>query len=87
MAQGPYEHIRQVGVTPIWQGTPQSGPPATEMIIEVMDTANVSAQKETLYIRTRVSPPYPNHPQAMVLAALIHVRDLLDAQIQAMQSP
>ena len=58
---------------------------AVEM--ELSDTANVSAQRELLSIQTRVSPPFPDHPQALELAALLRVRDLLEQQIQAMQSP
>jgi hypothetical protein len=52
----------------------------------LLDTATISAQKERLTIWTRISPPFPDHPQPMELAALLHVRDLLTAQIEAMQS-
>jgi hypothetical protein len=49
--------------------------------------SSASAQKEILYIRTQLSPPYPNHQEAVELAALIRVRDLLEKQIQAMLTP
>jgi hypothetical protein len=82
MAQGPYQIVVEV------QHPERLGPPPQGCVqVTAVDTPNVSAQKEVLYIRTQVSPPYPNHPQAKVLAALIRARDLLDAQIQAMQSP
>jgi hypothetical protein len=92
MAQDrPYAYVRQISVTPIWPAHSDPvaylGQPTMQVHIEASDTMNVSAQKETLSIRTQLSPPFPNHPQAMELAALIRVRDLLDAQIQAMQSP
>jgi hypothetical protein len=91
MAIGPYPHVRLTATTPLWPAyaSPSThlGQPTIAVQIEVSDTMNVSAQKETLSIRTQLSPPFPNHPQAMELAALIRVRDLLDAQIQAMQSP
>jgi len=54
--------------------------------MELSDTANVSAQGERLSIVTRVSPPFPDHPQALELAALQRVQDLLDQQMKAMQS-
>ena len=91
MASGPYSHVRQIAVTPLWPAhadpAAHGGQPTMQVQIEASDTMNVSAQKETLSIRTQLSPPFPNHPQAVELAALIRVRDLLDAQIQAMQSP
>lgn len=62
-------------------------PPAGIAQVMAVDTMNLSEQKELLYIRTQVSPPYPDRPQAVVLAALLRVRSLIDAQIQAMQSP
>ena len=86
MANGPYAHIRQASVTPVWGSQPGQFL-GQDVVVEAVDTPDVSAQIETLTIRTRVSPPLPNHPPAVELAALIRARDLLDAQIQAMQSP
>jgi hypothetical protein len=83
MAQGPYAQLQQVTT-----GTLNlSYPPAGTVQILAADTPNVSAQKEILYIRTQVSPPYSGHPQGVELAALTRVRDLLDKQIQAMLTP
>ena len=83
MAQGPYAQIQQVtaGVLNL------SYPPAGTVQILAADTPNLSAQREILYIRTQLSPPYPSHPQGVELAILTRARDLIDAQIQAMQSP
>jgi len=68
--------------------TPAGCPaPAWEFEVELVDTLNVSEQKDVITIRTRVSPPLPDHPQAHRLAALLRARALLDAQIQEMQSP
>jgi hypothetical protein len=82
MAQGPYAHVTQA----TFLSALAHPPPGTVQVMAV-DTPNVSAQKEILYIRTQLSPPFPNHPQAVELAALLRVRSLIDAQIQAMQSP
>jgi hypothetical protein len=82
MPQGPYPHLVQAA-TMLTLGHP----PAGTVQLVAADTPNVSAQREVLYIRTQLSPPYPSHQQAVELAALIRARDLLDAQIQAMQSP
>lgn len=54
--------------------------------VELMDTADVSAQKEKLTILTHVGEPFPNHPQGVNLAALRHVRDLLNQEIAALES-
>jgi hypothetical protein len=55
--------------------------------IELADTPIESHKKERLSIRTHVSLPLSDHPEAIELAALKRVRTLLDAQIQAMLSP
>jgi hypothetical protein len=62
-------------------------PPTWRIEMELADTPNVSAQRERLTIVTQVSAPLPDHPQGLELAALRRVRDLLTAQIEAMQSP
>jgi hypothetical protein len=82
MAHGPYAHVSQAPILPMLVH-----PPAGTVQVMAADTPNVSAQKEILYIRTQLSPPFPNHPQAVELAALLRVRDLLDQQIQTMQPP
>ena len=82
MAQGPYAQVTQATFL-----SALAYPPAGTVQVMAADTPNVSAQREILYIRTQLSPPYPNHPQAVELAALLRVRSLIDAQIQAMQSP
>jgi hypothetical protein len=82
MAQGPYAQMSQAQTL-----LPLGHPPTGTVQIMAVDTPNLSAQKEVLYIRTQVSPPYPHHPQAVELAVLLRVRSLVDLQIQAMQSP
>jgi hypothetical protein len=69
MAQGPYVHVSQATYLPTL-----SYPPAGTVQVMAVDTPNVSAQKEVLYIRTQLSPPYSSHPQAVELAALIRAR-------------
>ena len=86
MATGPYSVVRQVSAQPQWP-IPLGQPQAHLVQVEAVDTMNVSAQEERLIVQTLLSPPYPNHPQGLELEALIRARDLLDAQIQAMQSP
>jgi hypothetical protein len=81
MAQGPY----QTRLAPFLQCLGHN--PTGTVQLELTDTPNIYAQREVLHVRTQVSPPYPNHPQAVELVALLRVRSLLDAQIQAMQSP
>jgi hypothetical protein len=82
MAQGPYAYVSQasnllaLGLAPA--GTVQ---------LTAVDTMNVSAQREILYIRTQLAPPYPAHPLGLEIAALTRVRDLIEQQIQAMQGP
>jgi hypothetical protein len=60
---------------------------STDCAFALEDTPDGSKQRETLLIRTHVSPQLPNHPKALELAALLRVRELLDQQIQEMQSP
>jgi hypothetical protein len=83
MAQGPYAQLQQVTMGVL----NYSHPPAGTIQILASDTPNLSAQTEMLFVRTQVAAPFPNHPQGAELAALLHVRSLIDAQIQAMQSP
>jgi hypothetical protein len=82
MAQGPYGHVTQATFL-----SALAYPPQGTVQVMAVDTPNVSAQREILYIRTQLSPPLPGHPQALELAALTRARDLLDAQIQAMTTP
>jgi hypothetical protein len=83
MTAQPYVVVRRV----MERMHPPRTPTEWECHYELADTPNVSAQREWLTIRTRVAPPLPNHPQALELAALLRVRELLDQQIQGMQSP
>jgi hypothetical protein len=83
MASEPYQFVREIR-------TPRPDPSqqqAWNCEYELADVVDISAQKEWLSLRTQVSPPFPNHPEAIRLAALIRVRDLLSLQIQAMTSP
>jgi hypothetical protein len=66
--------------------TPTDDQSRWEIHLELVDTRNISAQRETLTIRTQIDAPLSNPSLGLELAALLHVRDLLDAQIQAMQS-
>lgn len=52
----------------------------------VSDIAKRFDERETLSIRTRVSPPFPDHPRAMELAALLRAQEILRQQIAAMSS-
>jgi hypothetical protein len=54
--------------------------------LHLVDTPNVTEQRERLIIQTQVFGPLPDHPHGLELAALKRVRDLLSAQIKAMQS-
>jgi hypothetical protein len=82
MATGPYEIVRQIH--------PPSSPAILgdqttwDVEVEAIDTTQ-SGQHERILIRTTVSTPLPDHPQAVELAALLRARSLIDAQIQAMQ--
>lgn len=71
----PYEMARQVKAVQMGNGW--------RIEMELADTPNVSAQKEHLLLVTHVSGQFPDHPQALHLAALLRVRDLLTAQIEA----
>jgi len=82
MATKPYQMMRQARAPETLAGIP----PVWKCRYELADTPSVSAQRERLCIRTHVSAPLPDHPQALVLAALLRVRELLDQQIRAMQS-
>jgi hypothetical protein len=82
MTAKPYQMVRRVREAISLAGTP----PLWDCHLELTDTPNISEQKEWLAIRTCVSPPLPNHPQALELAALLRARDLLEQQINAMQS-
>jgi hypothetical protein len=82
MPTKPYQMMRKIsesvvpGQTAMWR-----------LEMDLSDTPNVSAQRERLIIVTQISGPLPTHPQALELAALLHVRSLLSEQIEAMQSP
>jgi hypothetical protein len=81
MADGPYTFFRRIS------GPTAVGPDQTiRYEIELADIANVSAQRERLTILTHVPLPLPDGLQAMQVAALQHVRDLVAAQIVAIQS-
>lgn len=87
MATGPFQVMRQIRVDQDSSGLPLGQPVRWRVELELQDTADVSRQKDCLAIRTIVAGPLPGHPQAVLLGALQHARDLLTAQIEAMQSP
>jgi hypothetical protein len=82
MAQGPYAQVSQAPIL-----SELSHPPSGTVQMMAMDTPNVSAQREILYVRTQLAPPFPSHPQAVELAALLRAQDLIGQQIRAMLLP
>jgi hypothetical protein len=83
MLNRPYPMMRKARSEQIHSG----GQISLDVELELANTFNVSAQSERISIRTLISLPLPNHPQAIELAALRHARDALDAQIAAIQQP
>ena len=81
MAEKPYTMMRQIRVVQI--DRPQM---EWRYEAELSDIPNVSAQREQLTILTHVPAPLPAGEKGLHLAALRRVRDLLTAQIEAMQS-
>jgi hypothetical protein len=84
MATGPYTHCAETTSTPI----PAVNPTYYRIhIVARGSTPGLPGETEQLLIDTNVRLPFPHHPQGSLLAALTHVRALIEAQIRAIESP
>lgn len=62
-------------------------PPSWRCEYILQDTPNESLVRERLLILTHISAPLSDHSPTLILAALLHVHELLGRQIEAMKSP
>jgi hypothetical protein len=83
MTNGPYKYVQDVLIPdPNYPGNRQ--PLGYTAEIHMADSPIVSLRKEEITIRTTVCPPFPRHEKAVLLKALLHVRDALTEQIEEM---